>query len=167
MFSKIEHFRDAWDADAKATRITFAALTDESLKQYVADGHRTMGRIAWHITQTIPEMMSRTGLSPEGPSEKDPAPESAAEILRQYNHAAASLIEEVTKKWNDETLEKSDDLYGSQWKRGVTLRILIEHQVHHRGQMTVLMRQAGLKVPGAFGPSKEEWGNYGMPEPEI
>ncbi|MBI2416475.1 MAG: hypothetical protein HYV28_00920 [Ignavibacteriales bacterium] len=29
--------------------------------------------------------------------------------------------------------------------------------------MTVLMRQAGLKVPGAYGPSREEWAAYGMP----
>jgi len=26
-----------------------------------------------------------------------------------------------------------------------------------------LMRQAGLKVPGIYGPSKEEWALMGMP----
>jgi len=36
------------------------------------------------------------------------------------------------------------------------------HQAHHRGQMTVLMRQAGMKVPGVYGPSKEEWSAFGM-----
>jgi uncharacterized damage-inducible protein DinB len=29
--------------------------------------------------------------------------------------------------------------------------------------MTVLMRQAGLKVPGIYGPSREEWSQFGMP----
>jgi hypothetical protein len=33
--------------------------------------------------------------------------------------------------------------------------------------MTVLMRQAGLKVPGIYGPAKEEWSIYGAPVPEI
>jgi hypothetical protein len=28
--------------------------------------------------------------------------------------------------------------------------------------MTVLMRQAGLKVPGVYGPSREEWSQFGM-----
>jgi len=37
------------------------------------------------------------------------------------------------------------------------------HQTHHRAQMTVLMRQAGLKVPGVYGPSREEWSQMGMP----
>jgi uncharacterized damage-inducible protein DinB len=28
--------------------------------------------------------------------------------------------------------------------------------------MTVLMRQAGIKVPGIYGPSKEEWEAMGI-----
>ncbi|MHB8840055.1 MAG: DinB family protein, partial [Gemmatimonadaceae bacterium] len=40
--------------------------------------------------------------------------------------------------------------------RGFVLTVLMNHQWHHRGQMTVLMRQAGLSVPGVCGPSREE-----------
>lgn len=43
-------------------------------------------------------------------------------------------------------------MYGEIWARGLTLFYLITHQAHHRGQMTVLMRQAGLPVPGIYGP---------------
>jgi hypothetical protein len=64
-------------------------------------------------------------------------------------------LEEVTKNWKDETLQIVDEMYGEKWPRGLTLRILIDHEIHHRGQMTVLMRQAGLKVPGIMGPSRE------------
>jgi len=39
------------------------------------------------------------------------------------------------------------------------------HELHHRGQLTVLMRQAGLVVPGIFGPAQEEWTRYGMEPP--
>ena len=56
-----------------------------------------------------------------------------------------------------------DDMYGQKWKRGLTLGILITHQIHHRGQMTVLMRQAELKVPGIYGPAYEEWAALGVP----
>jgi uncharacterized damage-inducible protein DinB len=45
----------------------------------------------------------------------------------------------------------------------MALRVLIQHEVHHRGQMTVLMRQAGLEVPGVYGPAREEWAACGMP----
>jgi len=29
------------------------------------------------------------------------------------------------------------------------------------------MRQAGLKVPGTYGPAKEEWGAFGMETPAV
>jgi uncharacterized damage-inducible protein DinB len=48
----------------------------------------------------------------------------------------------------------------------MALQALISHEIHHRGQMTVLMRQAGLKVPGIYGPAREEWAAYGMPAQE-
>jgi uncharacterized damage-inducible protein DinB len=44
---------------------------------------------------------------------------------------------------------------------------LILHQVHHRGEMIVLMRMAGLAVPGIFGPTREEWAQYGMQPPSV
>jgi uncharacterized damage-inducible protein DinB len=144
-----------------------AALTDSSLGQSVARDHRTIGRMAWHITQTIPEMLARTGLKIDGPGEKDPVPSSAKTIKDAYDKAAASLLEQVTGNWKDDTLMLEDDMYGENWKRGSTLTSLIHHQIHHRAQMTVLMRQAGLNVPGIYGPSRDEWAQYNAPPPEI
>ena len=44
---------------------------------------------------------------------------------------------------------------------------LSSHQTHHRGQLSVLMRQAGIAPPGPYGPAKEEWSNYNAPPPEV
>jgi uncharacterized damage-inducible protein DinB len=44
--------------------------------------------------------------------------------------------------------------------------VLMLHQTHHRGQLATYMRIAGLKVPGPYGPAREEWTNYGMPPQE-
>lgn len=167
MITTIEQFEKSWKKESENTGRIFAELTDESLNRDLVNDHRTLGRLAWHITQTIPEMLSKTGLKPEGPGEKDPVPRSAEEIKKAYNLAAGSLLKQVTEKWNDESLSFEDELYGRKWARGTTLRILLDHEIHHRGQMTVLMRLAGLKVPGIYGPSKEEWSQFGMKEPEI
>ena len=70
-------------------------------------------------------------------------------------------------KWSDASLAVEDEMYGQKWARALTLAILVAHQTHHRGQMTVLMRQAGLKVPGFYGPAKEEWAAMGMKPPEV
>jgi len=167
MFLTIEQFKQEWLAESNNTRKIFSALTDESLKQPVTDDHRTLGRMAWHIVRTLPEMAARTGLDVTGPGEKEPVPESAETIKQTYDAAATSVLEEVTANWTDDTLAMEDDMYGQKWKRGLTLYILFKHELHHRAQMTVLMRQAGLKIPGIYGPSKEEWTQHGAQPPQI
>jgi uncharacterized damage-inducible protein DinB len=167
MFHTIAEFEGAWKNVTGSTRKLLGAMTDESLKQAVAEDHRTLARMAWHIIGSISEMAGHTGLQLDGVKESDPIPTSAKEILHAYEKTTASLAEQVKKHWTDETLQIEDNMYGETWKRGQTLSILTIHEVHHRGQMTVLMRQAGLKIPGIFGPSKEEWVNYNMPPPAV
>ncbi len=163
MFRRVEDFLGNWSYEADATAKLLETLTDESLKQQVSPEGRTLGRIAWHIVQSIPEMGGRTGLQVAGPSEEEPIPGSAAEIATRYRVAADSLAREIRAHWTDADLEVEDDMYGEPWARGRTLAVLATHQTHHRGQMTVLMRQAGLPVQGVYGPSREEWAAYGMP----
>lgn len=167
MMRTITDFENWWNNESSATRKIFGALTDASLLQPVAKDHRTLGRIAWHIVQTMGEMAGRTGLRVDGPKEADPLPTTAKAIQQAYDRASRSLLEQVKTNWKDETLLQEDDMYGSVWPRSFTLFVLIGHEVHHRAQMTVLMRQAGLKVPGIFGPSYEEWSNYNMQPPAI
>lgn len=107
-------------------------------------------------------MMHRTGLTFETVYDNEPIPSKAKEIVDEYKRTSDGLINEMTKKWNDGTLLSEDDMYGEMWKKGKTLGVLVTHQIHHRGQLTVVMRLAGLKVPGVYGPAKEEWANYGM-----
>jgi uncharacterized damage-inducible protein DinB len=167
MFTSLEAFLAAWSHESATTQKLMDALTDASLAQPVHEGGRTLGRLAWHIAQTIPEMMSKTGLHVTGLGEHDPVPTRASAIAAAYHDAAASLDEQLRAHWTDATLFEQDNLYGESWTRGFTLSVLVNHQTHHRGQMTVLMRQAGLTVPGVYGPAKEEWALMGMQPPAI
>ncbi len=167
MYQSISQFAESWKNSSNATRKLMGALSDASLNQKVADGHRTLGQIAWHIVTSIPEMANRTGLKIKGPNDNTPAPNTGFEIVDAYDVMARSLLEQIQANWTDESLRIKDDMYGEKWSREFTLRVLREHEIHHRGQMTVLMRQAGLKIPGIFGPSKEEWAQFGMSEPKL
>jgi uncharacterized damage-inducible protein DinB len=167
MFTTVEDFKTGWQAQSESTRKIFSELTDDSLQQAVAADHRTLGRIAWHIVTTLPEMAERVGLAISGPKPDAPMPKTAGEMRAGYEEVSKSLLDQVADHWTDETLQLEDDMYGDRWKRGLTLFILLVHEIHHRGQMTVLMRQAGLRVPGVFGPSKEEWAQYGAPPPAV
>lgn len=163
LYSKVSDFLSDWKSDSESTLKIFGALTEKSLSQAVTPGERTIGTIAWHITTTVPEMVKRTGLTIDNFDEKKEAPDNVNTIIDSYKYFAQKLAAEIESKWKDEDLEKEVNMYGEMWKNGMTLQILIAHQIHHRGQLTVLMRQAGLKVPGIMGPSKEEWEAMGMP----
>lgn len=108
-------------------------------------------------------MLGKVGLTIDAPAQEADCPTSASEIARIYGIGGKSVGDEVAKNWNADTLLIEDDMYGETWSRGMTLFYLILHQAHHRGQMEVLMRQAGLKVPGIYGPAREEWAAFGMP----
>lgn len=163
MFRSIEDFQKAWAYEAEMTGKVLESLTDESLGQKVYDDGRTLGFLGWHLTVTLGEMLGLVGLEVDAPEVESECPAKAAEIAAAYSKGAASAGEEVAKNLNDETLLRTDEMYGETWARGMTLFYLIAHQAHHRGQMTVLMRQAGVAVPGIYGPAKEEWAAMGAP----
>ena len=167
MFSKIKDFKKAWKHETEATEKIFSALSSESLDKKVIDGHWTLGETAWHIVKTIPEMINHTGFNMNMPGEYKSIGGNPLEILKTYRAVSEELIKQIEEKWTDNVLEEENDMYGEMWKKGETLLVLIVHQSHHRGQMTVLMRQAGLKVPGVYGPSKDEWVKYGMETPPV
>ncbi len=163
MYSKIVDFIEDWENESAATIKLLDALTDASLTKQVTPEGRTLGYLAWHIPLSIVEMASRAGLGVTGPAEDSSEPAHADEIAATYRDAARQLSENVRKNWTDASLNEELEMYGQAWKKKKVLTVLLRHEAHHRGQMTVLMRQAGLKVPGIYGPSKEEWSAYGMP----
>src|SRR5882672_7081932 len=151
MFSRIDDFREAWEEETQSTLKVYRNLTDASLAQAVKPGGRTLGRLAWHTTMSLRDIMDEAKQPIPGPHGEDPQP-ALPEIIRQYETAAKVLEETVSKHWTDPMLQEKVPMYGEHWSRGKVLGVLVLHQTHHRGQMTVLMRQAGLQVPGVYGP---------------
>ncbi len=167
MYPTIADFERDFAQESGGMKKYLAALTDASLSQAVAGDHRTLARIVWHLVTTYPEMMSQTGLTVKSVTADAPVPVMAKEIAETYEAVTQELLDQVKQSWKDEDLLIEDEMYGEKWARGQTLRVLIRHEIHHRGQMSVLMRQAGLKVPGIYGPAKEEWTQFNMQAPEV
>ena len=166
MYRNLEDFINDWTYEYQSTLKVFNNLTDESLTKKVNENVRTAGRLAWHITTSVGEMAHRTGLTFKTVDSNSAIPATVNEIVQVYKEASENLLSEIKESWNDETLFVEDDMYGEKWKRGTTLAVIINHQIHHRAQLTVVMRLLGLKVPGIYGPAKEEWDSFGMPAQE-
>ena len=84
MISHIKDFELLWMQEFDKTQKVFKHIPDRALAQAVDSAGRTLGRLAWHIATTIPEMMGQTGLKVEGPHHEQPVPESMQEIRRAY-----------------------------------------------------------------------------------
>jgi len=166
MFTDVGTAVATFESEQANTIKLLKSLTDASLNKPQAENLRTLGRAAWHIVTTYPEMCGLVGFNIDGPSEKDPIPGKASEIVDAYRSATASMLGTL-KTWKSEDLLKEDDLYGETWPRGRSLWVFLIHEIHHRAQMTILMRLADLAVPGLYGPSKEEWSAYGKEPPKV
>jgi uncharacterized damage-inducible protein DinB len=164
MYYKLSDFIEDWKYESEATIKLLNNLSDEVLTVKFNNEIRTPGRLAWHIVTSLVELAHRTGLAFESVDENASVPSTVKEIINEYKYASDGMVKEINEKWNDDTLSIEDDItgFGEMWLRGKTLGALITHQIHHRGQLTIVMRLAGLKVPGVYGPAKEEWANYGM-----
>ena len=166
MFRTISDFIDDWAYESSATLKIFNVLTDQSLNQKVTPGGRSLGRLAWHITQSLPNMLNRAGLTIGTEDKSLPVPSNVSIIISEYEKFSKKVSDEVRQNWSDKSLLEEINAFGEKWSKGKVLAALIGHQTHHRAQMTVLMRQAGLKVPGVYGPAKEEWSAMGKPAQE-
>jgi uncharacterized damage-inducible protein DinB len=167
MFTSINQFIDEWNQEATSTQKLLDALTDESLQQQVSPEDRTLGAIAWHIVASTPGMLIEFGVTVEAGLNETAVPSSAREIAETFRNVSTNTSEAVRQQWTDQSLNEMKNVFGMEMPKGVTLSLLIKHIIHHRGQMTVLMRQAGLKVPGVYGPSREEWSQMGMDAPAL
>ena len=165
MFRHLSDFFDTWHYERSATEKVFTALTNKVLSDKENENVRTLGRLAGHIVETLKEMPKRAGLEIDY-HEEILRYGTVEDILLNYKIACDELESKISLLWNDGMLNNEVSMYGEQWKLGQVLFTLITHQTHHRAQMTVVMRLVGLKVPGVYGPSKEEWAAFGMPAME-
>jgi uncharacterized damage-inducible protein DinB len=149
--------QDLQEENAMMSRV-LGALTDASLAQPIVEDHRTLGQLAWHLATSFHSILGQASLQFDAPTSKSEAPSTAKGIADSYNTVSEAAIAAVQAQWTDATLQEQRLMFGRfEWPVSEIITRFIRHQVHHRGQLTVLMRQAGLVVPGIYGPSKEEW----------
>ncbi|NOV02483.1 DinB family protein [Paenibacillus planticolens] len=167
MFTTVESFINEYQRESNTTQQLLDTLTDASLNQPQAEGYRPLGYIAWHLVHTDRGMLLGTGLKFEAPSAASMPPSEAAAIADAYRTTTAGILEAVRTQFTDAKLQEVVNMFGMQWTISETLFAYLKHEIHHRGQLTILMRQAGLPVIGAYGPAKEQWASMGMPIPAL
>ncbi|MER1986262.1 MAG: DinB family protein [Solibacillus sp.] len=154
MYRKVEDFLAEWKNASAGTLKAIQAVPTEKMDVAIVEGHNSLGWLAWHLVSVNAAFGQFAGLQIPGPGADMPQPDTMDEIATYYEQVQQAYLSEVAKLRDEQLLEEVS-LFGSMMPRGQLLRLLIDHQTHHRGQMTVLIRQAGLKVPPVMGPTQE------------
>jgi len=105
-------------------------------------------------------MLRFTGEKVEWPYDFGSTATSAQKLIEGYKMTAQSLTD-IVSKWKDADLNEMIEFNGRPMSKGTLLHAVIMHQAHHRGQLSVLMREAGVSPVGIYGPTVEEWVSMG------
>jgi uncharacterized damage-inducible protein DinB len=153
MYRQVDDFFKEWAVAVDGTLQVLQAVTDDKLGQSISEGHSTLGWLGWHLVETTGYISHLLGLTVPRIDQDEPVPATSSEIIAAYEKVAEAVKEEVAKLSDEDLLTETGIANLS--TKGALLRFLIDHQTHHRGQMMVLLRQAGLPVPPVMGPTKE------------
>jgi uncharacterized damage-inducible protein DinB len=156
MYRTIADFVKDRNEESAATLQVFNAVRPEALDQRAFANGMSVRELAWHITTALGGVLAQAGLVVDAPSYEDPIPDDFNAIIAAYERSSRSLVENVEKEWNDAQLPDDVTMWGMQFTYGRALSGLNHHEIHHRGEMMTLLRLAGLRVPGIYGPTYEE-----------
>ena len=152
----INDFITDWSHAAEGTLRVLQSLSDEKLDQAIIEGHSSLGWLGWHLATSPAFFAGLVGLDIKSAIGENKESIKVADIVETYKKVVEAVKSAVESNLTDEKLVEKIESFAGETTRGALLRRLIDHQTHHRGQMTVLLRQAGLPVPGVMGPTKED-----------
>jgi uncharacterized damage-inducible protein DinB len=152
------------EMEAQVTRRVLERVPDAALDWRPHAKSRTMGQLALHVAQ-VPGRVAALAATPspaQAPGFEDaPGPKSAAELVPALDRSVADA-KKALSGMDDAALTATWRLmHGGRELLAVPrvafLRsIMLNHWYHHRGQLTVYLREQNVPVPSIYGPSADE-----------
>ena len=159
----IDGMLQEFEQEAQTTRRVLERVPDNQLAWRPHEKARTLGELALHVAM-VPGAVAELVASPspaQAPQFTDPSPKSASELVPALDHSIAK-VREVLGGMNDAALMATWRLmHGDRellaMPRAAMLRsVMLNHWYHHRGQLTVYLRELGVAIPSIYGPSADE-----------
>lgn len=125
----------------------------------------TLGRLAEHLAEMplwATTTMAQAGIDMTTPRPVDyKSPATRAEVLAMFDANLKAARAHLVNKTDGEfdapwTLKAGGQEVFTMPKASVMRSFVLNHMVHHRGQMLVYLRMLGVKIPSIYGPSGDE-----------
>ena len=159
--SEFDALLNTWEQEAQKTLGLLQALPKDKYDFRPDAGGRSLGELAWHLAEGDAYMtfgIEQGGFSFDMP--KPPGierPGKVEELAPAYERVHRDAIERI-RKLGPAVLDRQFDFFipGDWTGSAILWRAMLYHNIHHRGQLTLMCRLAGGTPPGMFGPTREE-----------
>jgi len=153
-------FHARWNLEAQRTLQVLEALPADRYDFRPDPRGRSIGELAWHLSEIdaclsfgIAERRFRLEDEPPGLARPREVALLAPGYRRVHDEAVARL-----QALDDDQLAEPVTYFDG---RSLTIRevlwdSLLNHLIHHRGQLVLLCRMAGGTPPGIYGPNREQ-----------
>lgn len=154
------------DQEMAGTRKAFERMPGDRLDWRPHESSWTMLELATHVSH-IPRWgkvaLEETSfdIAPDGEPLRGPQYSDVDQLLDAFDETVEDLREAVEGT--------SDEAWMENWtllNHGATVfglpriavfrTMVLNHMIHHRGQLTVYLRSTGARVPGLYGPSADD-----------
>jgi uncharacterized damage-inducible protein DinB len=150
------------EQEASTTRRVLERVPEAKLTWKPHPKARTLGELALHVAMTPGAVAEFVSQSPvQAPDFSEQSPKSASELVRALDESVAKarrLLATMDDKavmatWR---MMKGDRELLAIPRMAMLRSIMLNHWYHHRGQLSVYLRQLDVPVPSIYGPSADE-----------
>jgi uncharacterized damage-inducible protein DinB len=151
------------EQEAQTTRRVLERVPDERLTWRPHAKARTLGELALHVA-TVPGGVAEFVSQPspvQAPQFTDPSPRTASELLPALDDSIGKA-KKILGKMDDAALLETWRLMSGDReifaipRIGFVRSVMLNHWYHHRGQLSVYLRELDIPVPSIYGPSADE-----------
>ncbi len=152
------------DNEAKVTRSVLERVPADKFDWQPHEKSMTMGRLAVHVAEMFgwtKETCKSDVLDFAGMDFTPFEPKTSEELLAFFDDHI-SKAKEILAETSDETfmtdwtMRNGEQVYFTMPKVAVMRTFVMNHIIHHRGQLSVYLRLNDIPVPSIYGPSADE-----------
>jgi uncharacterized damage-inducible protein DinB len=151
------------EQEAKTTRRVLERVPSDRFAWRPHDKSMTLGKLAMHVAE-VPGTISSWALKDVMEFSGQPAenlPKTTADLLTAHDASLAKAKQALQQLGDSGLQQKWEGKAGGQTlmtlpKLALIRSVLLNHWIHHRGQLSVYLRLLDVPVPSIYGPSADE-----------
>ena len=151
------------EQEAQTTRRVLERVPDDQLAWRPHEKARTLGELALHVAMVpgaVAELVASQS-TVQAPQFSDPHPKTASELIPALDESIAkakkvlSGMDDVALMATWRMMHGERELFAVP-RMAILRSVMLNHWYHHRGQLTVYLRELDVPIPSIYGPSADE-----------